>query len=231
MFFLNELLFLGHVLCIIFATCIALYLGQNAVVALVGLEGILSNLMISKQMMLFGMHTVCTDVFAIGSIIGLGLIQEFFGKAVAQKTIIINFFLLIFYLVMSGFHVLYIPNEFDTMHDLFAILFKPMPRIIIISMLVYWLIQQFDAWFFGWLKEHHGRLHLSYRLIISTAASQLLDTTLFTFGALYGNVGSVWSIIAISFVIKITAIFICAPSITWIKDNVFARIPWPLNLK
>lgn len=214
----NELIFILHTAWIIGATCAALYAGREALITLICLESVLSNLMISKQMTLLGMHTICTDVFTIGSIIGLSLIQEVFGKATAKKTIMINFCMLVFYLISSNLHVLYAPNDFDTMHDLFAILFRPMPRIIIASMIVYYIVQLFDTWLFGKLKEQFGEMSLSHRLLVCTSASQLLDTVLFTFGALYGNVASVMHIIIVSFVIKMISIILCAPSIAWIRS-------------
>ncbi|MFA6527181.1 MAG: queuosine precursor transporter [Candidatus Babeliales bacterium] len=214
---LNELFFLFHAAWIIGATCMALYLGREALITLICLESVLSNLMISKQISLLGMHTICTDVFTIGSIIGLSLVQECFGKATARRTIIINFCMLVFYLVSSNLHVLYVPNDFDTMHDLFAILFKPMPRIIIASMLVYYVVQLFDTWLFGKIKQQCGDMSLTHRLLLCTSASQLLDTVLFTFGALYGNVASVMHIIIVSFVIKMISIVLCAPAIAKIR--------------
>lgn len=219
----NELIFLFHAAWIVGATCAALYAGREALITLVCLESVLSNLMISKQITLLGMNTICTDVFTIGSIIGLSLIQEYFDKSAAQKTIKINFFILVFYLISSRLHVLYAPSDFDTMHDLFTILFKPMPRIIIASMGVYYIVQLFDTWLFGKIKESFRQLSLARRLLICASASQLLDTTLFTFAALYGNVASVMHIIIVSFVIKMVAIVLCAPSIVWIKSVIPVR--------
>ena len=50
--------------------------------------------------------------------------------------------------------------------------------------------------------------------MIALATSQLIDTIIFSYGALYGTVHSVGSIIVVSYLVKLAAIACTAPFIT-----------------
>jgi uncharacterized integral membrane protein (TIGR00697 family) len=213
----NEILFLLHIITVAGFTLGSLVMGKEALTATICLFSILANLFVTKQITLFGFSVVSTDVFMIGSILGLNMLQEFFGRALAQKTILINFVVTLFYLMMSLIHIWYVPNEFDTMHQHFHIILTPMLRIIIASVLVYLLVQIIDAQLYGFLKNRlHGRF-LLIRNLLSLSVTQLIDTILFSFAALYGNVHSVWHIIFVSYTIKLLVIFCSAPFISFAK--------------
>lgn len=215
--FSNELLFFLHVGAVAGLTLGSLAMGKEALTATICLFSILANLFVTKQITLFGFSVVSTDVFMIGSILGLNMLQEFFGRALAQKTILINFAVTLFYLLMSLVQVWYIPNEFDTMHQHFQILLTPMLRIIIASVLVYLLVQIIDAQLYGFLKNRFQGRYLLARNVFSLSATQLLDTMLFSFAALYGSVHSVWHIIFVSYSIKLLVILCSAPFISLAK--------------
>jgi uncharacterized integral membrane protein (TIGR00697 family) len=209
----NELIFLIHVL-VVAGTCLAcLALGSHALVASVAIQGILSNLFITKQITLLGLHITCSDAYAVGSILSLNLLQEYYGKSVTKKAIYISFFCVFSYLIFSQIHLLYIPNQFDSVHSHFFEILQLMPRITLASIFVYLIVQSFDAMFFGFLKNILNNKYPALRSATSMAVSQMLDTILFTFLALYGVVESVLSVIVMSFAIKILVIAIFTPFI------------------
>ena len=82
---MNECIFLLHVALVIGFALGALRLGKEALTAWVALQAVLANLFVIKQMTFLGFTVTCSDVFAIGSIAGLNLVQEFFGKESARK--------------------------------------------------------------------------------------------------------------------------------------------------
>lgn len=216
----NEILFILHVMLVAGFTLASLAMGKQALTATICLFSILSNLFVTKQITLFGLPVVCTDVFTIGSILGLNMLQEFYGRTLAQKTIVINFAVTLFYLAMSILQVWYIPNEFDTMHAHFAVILTPMLRIIIASVLVYLLVQIIDAQLYGYLKKYFDSRYLLARNLFSLSATQLLDTILFSFAALYGSVHSVWHVIFVSYSVKLIVIFCSAPFISLAKTTI-----------
>jgi len=213
----NELFFLIHVCSIAGFTLGSLLLGKEALTASICLMGILANVFVTKQIMLFGLPVVTTDVFMIGCILGLNMLQEYFGREAVKMAIIINTLLSLFYLGMSNIHLLYTPSSVDWADAHFQALLAPMPRIIIASISVYVLVQIIDALLYGFLKILFRGKYLVIRNVVSLASTQLLDTVLFSFAALYGVVHSVLPIIIMSYTIKMLVIICNTPFISLSK--------------
>jgi uncharacterized integral membrane protein (TIGR00697 family) len=208
---MNELLFIAHTCIISISALIALYLGQAALVAFVCLQCVLANLFVIKQITLFGFSATCADAFTIGAVLGLNLLQEYFGRAITRTCIWINFFLLMFYVIVSQIHIAYIPNSYDTMQGCFVSILGFMPRIVIASFLVHLIVQWVDYALYGFLKRMLRDRYLVTRNVVSIMLTQLLDTVLFSFLGLYGIIENIWQIIFISYVIKLAAIAIASP--------------------
>lgn len=167
--------------------------GKSSLIALIALQGVLANLFVVKQMSLFGFSVTCSDVFSIGGILALNLLQEYYGRESAKLAVKISLVCLSFFAVMSQFHLLYLPIGSDP----FIPIFSSTPRIVIASIGVFYLVQQVDVRLFGLLK---GRLAL--RMAGSMLITQLLDTGLFSFFGLYGLVESLFDIIVVSYLVK-----------------------------
>ncbi len=218
----NELLFLAHVAAVAGFTLFSLALGKEALTATICIFSILSNLFVTKQITLFGLDVISTDVFAVGGILGLNMLQEFFGREIIKKTIAINFVIMMLYLAMSQFQLWYQPNAFDTMHPHFDLILSPMLRIIIASVAVYVIVQIIDAYLYATLKQIFKNRYLTGRNVTSLLFSQLIDTILFSFAALYGSVESVLHIIMVSYCIKVVVIMCNAPFIAF-AHRIFSR--------
>jgi queuosine precursor transporter len=147
----------------------------------------------------------------VGATIGLNMLQEYFGKEIAKKTIWINFFLLIFYAIVSQIHLIYIPHAADTMHLHFMPLLGFMPRIVVASFSVYWISQMADYYLYGFLRKTLHNKCIILRNYASIALCQLLDTVLFSFVGLYGIIDNIWEVIIISYMIKLASIIIATP--------------------
>ena len=132
----NEIFFLMQILLVIGFSIGAVRIGAPALTALVALNGVLANLFVVKQMELFGLTVTCSDVFAIGSILGLNLLQEHFGKEAAEKAIKISFFSLVFFVLVSQIHLWYAPASADRTHNAFEAILSSAPRIVLASVFV-----------------------------------------------------------------------------------------------
>ncbi len=217
---MNEVLFLLHTFFVVAFVLIALRLGKSALLIAIALQAVLANLFVMKQISLFGFAVTCSDVFAIGAILSLNLLQEYFGKESARQAASISLFALLFFVLMSQIHLLYTPTELDTAHIAFFTILSASPRLIFASIATFYVVQQFDIRFFGWLK---GKLPL--RVAISLLMSQLFDTVLFSFLGLYGLVESVFDIIVVSFLIKCAIIALSSPFVAFSKRFVRHDIP------
>ena len=207
----NEIFFLLDVLAVGAFAIGALRFGKSALISLIALNAILANLFIAKQMDLFGLTVTCSDVFAVGGIFGLNLLQEFYGKEAAQKAIAISFFSLIFFVLVSQVHLWYLPAEVDQTQSAFKTIFSWTPRIVIASIVVYFIVQKIDVFLFGVLKERFQGRWLSLRVGISLVVTQGIDTVLFSFLGLYGFVSSLLDVMVVSFAIKCVVILASAP--------------------
>lgn len=207
---MNESIFFAHLFLIIGFLFLSLKLGKSGLSAFIVLQVIFANLFVVKQMNLFGLEVTCSDAFVVGSLLGLNILQEFFGQEAAKKTIEISFLAALFFVCMSEIHLLYVPISMDTTHSAFTQIFASTPRIVFASIAVFFVVQQIDIRLFGWLQKRlKGRLAL--RVGISLFISQSLDTLLFSFAGLYGIVTSVFSIIVMSLPVKWLAIACSAP--------------------
>lgn len=213
----NELIFLLHSL-FIGASALGFYvLGPYALVTFISVQCVLANIFVLKQTTLFGLNATCSDAFTIGATLGLNLLQEYWGKDITRRAILINMATLVFYIIVSQIHLAYIASPFDTMQCSYLNLFSTAPRIVIASITVYYISQLVDYHVYGFLKTWWHKRFLVLRTFSSTAISQAVDTILFSFLGLYGIVDNIWQIIIVSYGIKLLAVLITSPFIALSK--------------
>ena len=211
---INNLLFIAETSIVSIFALGSLFLGNQALCTFVSLCWIMGNLFVMKEVYLFGLPVVTTDVFAIGADLGLALLREYYGNDHVKRTIAISGFSILFFLISSQFLVWYIPTAHDTSHEHFSFLFNFLPRILIVS-LISSTISKFIALALGtYLHKLWSGRYLKQRTFITVALTQLLDTTIFVLLALYGDVEAPFKIIAFSYSIKCLAIAVMVPSVT-----------------
>ncbi|MFS8562982.1 MAG: queuosine precursor transporter [Rhabdochlamydiaceae bacterium] len=203
---MNELTFVIHILLVVFLSFGALRVGKEALVVMAALMAVLANFFVLKEVLLFGWNVTCSDVFAVGITLNLNLLQEYFGKESARQTIRLCFFSMLFFGLMSQVHLMYTPSLQDTSHLNYLSLLTPAPRLLIASLVSFFLVQQVDIKFFALLKTIFPRWSWNKRNLIALFNAQLLDTLLFSALGLYGIVSSILDIIIFSFVIKMIII-------------------------
>jgi hypothetical protein len=207
----NEILFIGHIFLVVGFVLGALRLGKGALIVLVSLQAVLANLFVVKQMGLVGFSVTCSDVFAVGAILGLNLLQEYYGRDEANRAVRISFFSLVFFVIMSQIHLFYAPISADQTHGAFSSILSPTPRIAIASIAVFYLVQKFDVRLFGWMRDLARGKFLPLRVGASLVLTQALDTVLFSFLGLYGIVAEIFDVVLISFLVKCLIIGCSSP--------------------
>lgn len=197
-----------------------LKMGAEALVAFLCTQAILANLFVIKQITLLGFNATASDMYIVGSVLSLNLLQEYYGKHLAIKAIWISFVLLIFYTIVSQIHIFYIPSPTDFSQDYFYNLLSYMPRITTASIIVYLIVQHFDVYFYAILKRLFVGRQLLLRNMISISISQALDTILFTMLGLYGIIDNINQVMLVAFTIKITTIALLTPLVLIIKKYI-----------
>jgi len=214
---MNELYFLSQILIVLLFSYGALRLGARALTTAVTVQALIANLFVLKQINFLGFEVTCTDAFAIGSILSLNLLREYFGKKEATKAISICFFFMFFFVAVSQMHLLFTPSSHDTVHSAYALLLTPAPRLLIASLAVFFLCQHLDVRFFGWISKILPKSSFPLRSSISMTMTQLIDTVLFSFLGLYGLVNSITDIILVSFLLKVIVILTMNPLMGFLK--------------
>lgn len=220
---MNELFFFLHILFVFLGLLVSLRIGKEALVSIICLQVVLANLFVVKQMDLFGLSVTCADVYIVGAMLGLNLLQEYFGEKIVKKTVWINGLCSIFYLVMTRFQLFYIPNSFDTTDGLFAGILQFIPRIVIASLFTIFVAQLLEISLYRFLKKFFKSKYLISRNIIALIFVQFVDTLMFSFLGLYGIVGNIFDVIVMSFFIKVIVIFSLSPFLGFVKKVVRIR--------
>lgn len=219
----NEYIFLIQVLVIISVTMGCLRIGRDALITCITMQAFFANLFVLKQIDFLGFQSTCSDAFAIGSIFGLNLLQEYFGKAEAKKASWICFLFMLFSTVVTQIHLYYQPAQVDYAHSSYAQILSLTPRLLFASLSAFFLTQQMDVRLFEGLKKWLPSTSLTIRSQISLISSQFLDTSLFTLLGLYGEMAAIFDVMFISFVVKLLTIFSLTPIINLSKKII--RLP------
>lgn len=208
----NLLIFLGS--CALIAAFAGWFsrLGSSALIAWMALLSLLANLFVLKQIDLFGLNATASDIFAIGGLLSLNLLREKYGKDLAQRAIWVSFACLLFFVLMSQLHLFYVPSGFDTSQIAYEQILSASPRLLIASLITFFIVDQCDAQLYGSLRQYFPAFSPLLMSAIAMSLSQLLDTLLFSFLGLYGLIQAIAEVILISYTIKFIAI---ANTVLW----------------
>ena len=217
---MNELLFILYILTVSVANIIALRLGKEALVGLVCIQAILVNLFVTKQITLLGLTATASDSLAVGITLSLNLLQEYYTKEAAKRTLYISFLGCLFYVCTAYLTIAYTPALTDTMSPHLCIMLLPAPRLIAASLATYGIVLSLDLLLYGLLKNYFHNNFFMLRNYCTLLITQLIDTVLFTFLGLYGinesfsSLETVTPIIITSYSIKLMVIALTVPFIT-----------------
>ena len=195
---------------------------KQALTAFIVVQTILANLLITKQIVLFGFLATSTDALAISTTLSYNMMQELYGLSAAREALKAALICVIFYLISLYIQILYIPALCDTAHVHFSAIFCSQSRIVAASVGTYYVIQYLDIIFYGILKNFFADRFFVLRNYCSVLISHFADTVLFTYAGLYGLVGSVWQIILISYSIKVCATVLQTPCL-WLVRKLYDR--------
>lgn len=220
---MNELIFIIHTIFISLCVLGALRLGKEALIGLVSILAILSNLFVTKQIVLFGFQVTATDALTIGLVLSLNILQEYYGKEITKKAIAISFAGSMVYTMLSMLHLAYIPSISDITQSHAFSLFGVMPRIMLASLFTYFVVQRLDCLLYEFLKNRCNNNYLVLRNYGSVVISQLLDTILFSFLGLYGIIDSIFPVICVSYAIKLIVIVVATPFLWFSKKIMLVK--------
>jgi len=223
---LNELLFISSAVIIVIFDYIALYLGKDFLVASIVTQGLLANIFIIKQVSLFGLSVTCTDVFIIGIVLAINLLEEVYGKDASNKAVMSYLFSLLLVFSFKYLHLWYLPsaNDFSQIH--YQALFETSTRIILATFAVSFFSLQLDRFLYRLLSRYLGVSYLPFKNFFTTAVSQLLDTILFSWLALRGIVANMSHLIIFSYLVKILSLLVVTIMLSLTKSFIKQQKNW-----
>lgn len=199
---MNEFLFLSQLFFILVFTAAFSRLGRGALVAFVAIQGVLSNLFVLKQMVVFGMPCSCSEAFTVGQMLALNRIADGWGQKAAGEAVAVNFLCLLAFVAFSQLHVAFAAGEVDDRVRAFELLFRPAPRLFLASLAACVASQSCDIRLFCWLRRTFRAPSLAAACSISL--SQVVDTLLFATLGLWGVMPHVVGLAATSLVFKLS---------------------------
>lgn len=208
----NIILFiLSAAVVAVFAKVVKKLAGKSGLITWIALQAVLSNLFVLKQINLFGLDATASDIFAIGGLLGLNLLQQHYGYEAAKQTIASAFLSLIFFCFVSQVHLLYTPTAYDFAHPAYATLLSPTPRLLAASVIAYVCSQTINVFTFKHLCQRLGPSSGLTCHITSVLLAQTVDTVLFSYLGLYGLMHNLLQVILISAFIKTFALLSTLP--------------------
>ncbi len=208
----NELLFLAHIVAVSGAVLWGLWFSYGALISTLGLQLIFANLFVTKQIMLFGIETTCSEVFIVSGMYGISLIRYYYNDARARRAIWEMFGFLLFFVCLTQFHCAYDGIDAD-MSLMIAQLCSTGLRMLLASFLAYLVSERVHLV----LTRLLGGVASAVASVGAVIGGQLVDTVVFAFAGLYGVVDDVRQIILFTLLIKGVIILLLAPLVAGTK--------------
>ena len=141
----------------------------------------------------FGMEMTLGNILFAATFLITDILSETDGKKSAQKAVHVGIATNILFIIISQSWLMYVPSVNDWASPSIAAVFSNTPRMMLSSLLVYVIVQNFDVWMYhfwwDWSTKRWGssRRFLWLRNNGSTLLSQMLNTVLFTGFAFWGT--------------------------------------------
>jgi len=212
----NEALFFAHSAVVALSVVLALRSSYSALLAVLGLQLILANLFVTKQIILFGIETTCSEVFIVGGMYGIALIRAYWGDRVAQQTVWYLFGFLLLFVGCAQLQQWYVGLDAQVA-TLFSLLCDTTPRLLGASVLAYLVSERVHLYTTKFLRRWLSPFSASIGAI---GMGQLVDTVVFGVVGLYGLVESLGSVMLFSGIVKAVVLVVMTPLLTVTKKVV-----------
>lgn len=209
----NEVLLILSIL-IIYGSELVMFkiFGKQGLYCFTSIATIAANIEVLIMVKAFGMEMTLGNVLFASTFLVTDIISELYGKEDARKAVHIGIATSVVFIIFSQWWLLYTPSATsDFAMPAMQTIFSNTPRLMLVSMVVYAVVQEFDVWayhkWWDFTKEKFGdsKKYLWIRNNGSTLVSQFLNNLLFTLGAFWGihSISTIWDIVISSYVIFI----------------------------
>ena len=159
--------------------------GKGWLFAIYAVSIVIANVTASKLMTVLGLTVAAADIiYAIG-FTTIDLINEYYGKEEAKRAIVTALFANLLW-AYSAYVAVKLPaaDVFAEMQPQFEAVLGSAPRIVLASMIAYYIASRVDVGVYHLIRQRGGPVWA--RIVGSNAASLLVDSVLFSTIAFYG---------------------------------------------
>lgn len=168
------------------------------------LATILANIEVLISVTAFGRDMTMGNILFATTFVVTDILSEVSSKKDANKAVNLSIFTSAMFVIISQSWLLSIPNSSDFVFDSIKTLFSNTPRLMVVSLIVYAVVQRFDVWaYHKWWKFTEKKFrdkkkYLWLRNNGSTLLSQFFNAMLYSLGAFYG-IYDIKTVISIGF--------------------------------
>lgn len=185
--------------------------GKYGLFCFTSIATIAANIEVLIVVNAFKMEMTLGNVLFASTFLVTDIVSELYGKKEAQRAVNLGIATSLVFIVFSQWWLLYTPAGSDFAMPAMRTIFSNTPRVMIVSMVVYAIVQRFDVWaYHKWWNFTERKFgdrdkFLWIRNNGSTLISQFLNNLLFNFGAFGGihSVNTVMHIVLSSYIIFI----------------------------
>lgn len=166
--------------------------GKYGLYCFTSIATIAANIEVLIVIRAFGMEMTLGNVLFASTFLVTDIVSELYGKKEAKRAVNLGIATSLVFIVLSQWWLLYTPASSDFAMPAMKTIFSNTPRLMIVSMVVYAIVQQFDVWaYHKWWEFTEKRFGSKEKFLWlrnngSTLISQFLNNLLFTFGAFLG---------------------------------------------
>ena len=210
-----------------FAVLCYRFFGRPGLWGVIVFSLLLANVMGPKLTYVGGLQTSMGVILYSSIFFATDLLSEQYGRAEAQRAVLLGFFASIAMVVMTQLSMLYLPSTApgtagfaNTVHEATVTLFDYTPRFVFGSLVAYIISQSFDVWVFHAIKRATAGKHLWLRNTLSTLLSQIVDTLIYGLVVWWGlvDLATALQLAAAKYVFKFTIAVIDTPFIYWARN-------------
>lgn len=185
---MNEILFIITVLVNFIAILLSYrFFKKTGLLIWVAIATIIANIEVTKCIDMFGLSITLGNVTYSTIFLATDILSEIYGGKEARKAVIIGFFSMIVFTILTQIDLLFIPNTQDLVNDSMHTIFAFMPRLCFGSLITYVISNTLDTYLYDFIKNKLPEdKFLWVRNNGSTIISQLVDSILFTVIAFAG---------------------------------------------
>lgn len=155
---MNEILFIISIALTFGAiVLVARFFGKEGLNAWIAVAMILANILITKQVTIFGLNMTLGNVMFASTYLCTDIISECYGKKASTRAVYAGMIAAIGYIVTALIMLAYKPNSFDYVQPALEAVFSFSAKITIASFICCFLANLADVYLFEKIKEKYPK--------------------------------------------------------------------------